>query len=164
VTSNSPDHNAKGTQSPHAPRPKARRAKLLPLVGTRFQDLFHRPPGLLFTFPSRYWCTIGHEVVCSLGGWSPQLPTGFLGSRRTQVPTPHASPGFRLRDSHPLSWIVPDRFGYPARSCGTMPRVGPTTPETLGLRFGLLPFRSPLLRESHGQLALPWLISFPGAT
>ena len=29
-------------------------------VGTRFQDLFHSPPGVLFTFPSRYWFTIGH--------------------------------------------------------------------------------------------------------
>ena len=48
VSSNSPDHNAKGTQSG---RPKT---TLLPLVGTRFQDLFHSPPGVLFTFPSRY--------------------------------------------------------------------------------------------------------------
>src|SRR5690606_20087265 len=30
------------------------------LVGTRFQVLFHSPPGVLFTFPSRYWFTIGH--------------------------------------------------------------------------------------------------------
>ena len=27
---------------------------LRPLVSTRFQDLFHSPPGVLFTFPSRY--------------------------------------------------------------------------------------------------------------
>ena len=81
-SSNSPDHNAKGTQSAG---PKSR---LLPLVGTRFQDLFHSPPGVLFTFPSRYWFTIGHGRVCSLGGWSPQIPTGFLVSRRTQVPKP----------------------------------------------------------------------------
>ncbi len=30
------------------------------VVGTRFQVLFHSPPGVLFTFPSRYWFTIGH--------------------------------------------------------------------------------------------------------
>src|SRR5699024_1891693 len=30
------------------------------LVGTRFQVLFHSPAGVLFTFPSRYWFTIGH--------------------------------------------------------------------------------------------------------
>jgi hypothetical protein len=60
--------------------------RLLPLVGTRFQVLFHSPSGVLFTFPSRYCFTIGHGRVFSLGGWSPQFPTGFLVSRRTQVP------------------------------------------------------------------------------
>jgi hypothetical protein len=29
-------------------------------VSARFQDLFHSPSGVLFTFPSRYWFTIGH--------------------------------------------------------------------------------------------------------
>jgi hypothetical protein len=29
------------------------------LVSTRFQVLFHSPSGVLFTFPSRYWFTIG---------------------------------------------------------------------------------------------------------
>ena len=36
---------------------KARRHRinlLRLLVGTQFQDLFHSPPGVLFTFPSRY--------------------------------------------------------------------------------------------------------------
>ena len=47
------------------------------LVGTRFQVLFHSPPGVLFTFPSRYCFSIGHQVVFRLGGWSPRLPTGF---------------------------------------------------------------------------------------
>ena len=53
------------------------------LVSIRFQVLFHSPPGVLFTFPSRYWFTIGRQVVFSLGGWSPQIPTGFLVSRGT---------------------------------------------------------------------------------
>ena len=52
VRSNSPDHNAKGTQSPE--RSSENVARLLPLVRTRFQDLFHSPSGVLFTFPSRY--------------------------------------------------------------------------------------------------------------
>ena len=30
------------------------------LVNTGFQVLFHSPPGVLFTFPSQYCCTIGH--------------------------------------------------------------------------------------------------------
>ena len=85
---------------------------LLPLAGTRFQVLFHSPPGVLFTFPSRYWCTIGHGRVCSLGGWSPQIPTGFLVSRRTQVPKPQSRVMFRVRGSHPLRQAVPGRFRY----------------------------------------------------
>ena len=41
---------------------------------------------MLFTFPSRYWFTIGHRGVFSLGSGSSLLPTGFLVSRRTQDP------------------------------------------------------------------------------
>jgi hypothetical protein len=71
---NSLAHYAKGTRS-----------LALPLfVGTRFQVLFHSPLGVLFTFPSRYWSTIGQSVVLSLGGWSPQLPPGFHVSEGTQ--------------------------------------------------------------------------------
>jgi hypothetical protein len=57
------------------------------LVDIRFQKLFTPLAGVLFTFPSRYWFTIGHQVVFSLGRWSAQLPTGFLVSRCTQVPS-----------------------------------------------------------------------------
>ena len=47
------------------------------LVNIWFQVLFHSPPGVLFTFPSRYCSSIGHQVVFRVGGWSPQFPTGF---------------------------------------------------------------------------------------
>ena len=51
----------------------------LPLfVNTGFQVLFHSPPGVLFTFPSRYLFTIGHQVVFSLTWWSTHIPTQFL--------------------------------------------------------------------------------------
>ena len=66
---------------------KARRHRtslLRLLVGTRFQVLFHSPSGVLFTFPSRYWFTIGHQEVFSLARWSWQIPTEFLVFRRTQ--------------------------------------------------------------------------------
>src|SRR5436190_17915862 len=56
------------------------------LVGSRFQVLFHSPPGVLFTFPSRYWFTIGRQGVLSLRGWAPQIHTGFQGSRATRDP------------------------------------------------------------------------------
>ena len=60
----------------------------LPLfVGMRFQVLFHSPLGVLFTFPSWYWFTIGQQVVLSLGGWSPQIPPGFHVSEGTQDTT-----------------------------------------------------------------------------
>src|SRR5947209_7252167 len=76
---------------------KARRHStrlLRPLVGTRFQVLFHSPSGVLFTFPSRYWSAIGHQGVLSLGGWSPQIQTAFHGSGPTQE---------RLTEGHELS-------------------------------------------------------------
>ena len=53
------------------------------LVNIGFQVLFHSPPGVLFTFPSRYCFTIGHQVVFSLWGWSPILHTRFPVSRTT---------------------------------------------------------------------------------
>ncbi len=36
------------------------------LVSVRFQKLFHRPPGLLFSFPSLYLFTIGQEEYLAL--------------------------------------------------------------------------------------------------
>ena len=74
-TSNSPDHYAKGTPSAACGASSA--LGLRPLVSAWFQVLFHSPPGVLFTFPSRYWFTIGHERVFSLTRWSSQIPTGF---------------------------------------------------------------------------------------
>ena len=66
---NSPDRSTKSTTS-HL-------NVLCVLVNIRFQVLFHSPPGVLFTFPSQYCSTIGHQVVFRLGGWSPRLPCGF---------------------------------------------------------------------------------------
>src|SRR5690606_41540667 len=66
---------------------KARRhgtCPLRPIVSTRFQVLFTPLFGVLFTFPSRYWSTIGLSGVFSLGGWCRRFHTGFLRSRATQ--------------------------------------------------------------------------------
>jgi hypothetical protein len=62
---------------------------LLLLVDMRFQVLFHSPLGVLFTFPSRYLSSIGNCLVFRLGGWSPQIPSGFHVSGGTQD-TPRA--------------------------------------------------------------------------
>ena len=59
-------------------------------VGIRFQVLFHSPPGVLFTFPSRYWFTIGRQVVFSLRGWSPQIHSEFHVLAATWDPTREA--------------------------------------------------------------------------
>ena len=72
---NSPDRSTKSTTS-HL-------NVLCVLVNIRFQVLFHSPPGVLFTFPSQYCFTIGHQVVFRLGGWAPRLPGRFHVPART---------------------------------------------------------------------------------
>ena len=47
----SPDRSTKSTRS------RLSHVALPPVVNTGFQVLFHSPPGVLFTFPSRY-CTL----------------------------------------------------------------------------------------------------------
>ena len=54
------------------------------LVDTRFQVLFTPLAGVLFAFPSRYWFTIGRQVVLSLRGWAPWIRTEFHGLRATR--------------------------------------------------------------------------------
>ena len=76
-------------------RSRAYKALLL-LVDIWFQVLFHSPLGVLFTFPSRYLSSIGHLLVFSLGGWSPQIPSGFHVSVGTQD-TSRASRVFSYR-------------------------------------------------------------------
>ena len=71
ANSNSPVHSAIGTPSPLLPRTRRRRTGLRPLVSTRFQVLFHSPPGVLFTFPSRYWFAIGRKRYLALGDGPP---------------------------------------------------------------------------------------------
>ena len=113
---------------------------LCPVVSARFQILFHSPSGVLFTFPSRYCSTIGHQVVFSLGRWSSLLPTRFHVSRGT----------LDILSSFHLSskGLSPSMVGLP------MPvRLNYFSfyeySSTPGLSwFGLFPFRSPLLRKS----------------
>jgi hypothetical protein len=117
---------------------------------------------VLFTFPSRYWFTIGQKRVFSLTGWSPWIQAGFHVPRLTQVSA--SSPdGFRLRACHAL-WI-----GFPTDSTnhwiGNSTVADPTTPAAPKCYgFGLFRFRSPLLSESR-FLSLPpgtEMVHFPG--
>ena len=81
---------------------------LIPLpasVNKGFQVLFHSPPGVLFTVPSQYSFSIGHQVVFRLGGWSPRLPTGFLVSRGTL--------GLAVLRTVSLTGLSPSLAGFP---------------------------------------------------
>ena len=158
---NSQAHSSKGTRSLHV-GPKAEHAPTAcrhTVSGTISRPL----TGALFTFPSRYLCTIGHQGVFRLRGWSPQIHTGFLGPRATWD-TARKSLKFRLRGYHPLCRRFPAPSTTKAISYFLPDQQfrlnGPATPITQRLlamtrdRFGLFPFRSPLLRESR-LLSLP---------
>ena len=125
---------------------KARRhpdnSRLRPLVSAWFQVLFTPLPGVLFTFPSQYWFTIGLLVVFSLTGWCRQFQAGFLRSRPTQdTLTPANLTNTGLSPSMvQLSSCVLIQFTFISRVL--QPRTDTS------VRFGLLRFRSPLLTES----------------
>jgi hypothetical protein len=102
--SNSLAHSSIGTPSPV-------QDELRLLVGTRFQGLFHSPPGVLFTFPSRYWFTIGHHGYLALDRGRPGFPRDFsCPVVLTDIGGRHLS--FHIRDCHPLRWPVPGSFCY----------------------------------------------------
>ena len=75
--SNSLTHYTKGTQSPSAEGSYGWYAH-------GFRLYFTPLAGVLFTFPSRYWCAIGRQRVFSLGGGSPHLQPGLLVPRLTR--------------------------------------------------------------------------------
>src|SRR5450432_498530 len=158
---NSQAHSSKGTRSLHV-SPKAEHA---PTACRRtVSGTISRPlTGALFTFPSRYLFTIGHQGVFRLRGWSPQIHTGFHGPRATWDPV-RESLEFRLQGYHPLCRRFPTSSATQTISYSLPDQQirldGPATPVTQRLlaitrdRFGLFPFRSPLLRESR-LLSLP---------
>src|SRR5215212_6278671 len=137
---------------------KARRhpARLRRIVGERFQVLFHSPPGVLFTIPSRYSSAIGHQEVFSLTRWSWQIHNELHESAATREhhkKTRH----FHLPDSHRLRLAFPhhsanNRFYHSLNTCQHVP-VGLTTPRTQPLtsitrtRFRLHPLS---IATTHG--------------
>ena len=116
------DHNSLAHDTKGTPSSFACAIALRLLVNTRFQILFTPLAGVLFTFPSRYLCTIGRQGVLSLGRWSSQLQTGFLVSRLTRG-VPRAARTFAYRA---LTF-----YGWPSQAillALTVPRRAPTTP------------------------------------
>ena len=63
---------------------------------------------VLFTFPSRYWFTIGLWRVFSLGGWARRIHAGFHVPRATQE-SAEMGQGLRVRGYHPLRPNFPER-------------------------------------------------------
>ena len=139
--------------------PLPRRAIGLPqIVGTWFQRLFTPLYGVLFTFPSRYLFTIGHQLVFSLGRWSFQLPTGFHVPRCTRETHPGSPIDFAygaltLCGAPSQKLRLPIEFLTSRGLCSAL-QCAPTTPNRKRLQaitsvgFGLFPVRSPLLGES----------------
>ena len=70
------------------------------LVNTGFQVLFHSPPGVLFTFPSRYYALSVTNSYLGLGGGPPGFPPDFSCPVVLWILTGRF--GFRIRDSYPL--------------------------------------------------------------
>ena len=115
-------------------------AVLRQFVNAGFQVLFHSPPGVLFTFPSRYCALSVTKKYLALRGGPRAFPQGFsclvvlwIRLRRLSL---------RLRGFHPL-WR-----DFPDPSAGIGGHVCRPNPGALAPRFGLLRFRSPLLPKS----------------
>ena len=109
-----------------------------------FRIYFNLLGGVLFTFPSRYWYAIGLAGVFSLAGWSRRIQAGLHVSRPTQDAargtmasatglSPSAAP---LSRRPRLAFVPPQARSYNPGGARRRPR------------FGLIPFRSPLLGES----------------
>ena len=79
------------------------------LVNTGFQVLFHSPPGVLFTFPSRYYALSVTISYLGLGGGPPGFPPDS--SCPAVLWYRLASRPFRVRGYYPL-WL-----GFPSLFC-----------------------------------------------
>ena len=104
---------------------------------------FHSPPGVLFTFPSRYCFTIGHSGIFSLTRWSSLIHTEFHVLHATRDKVFFSLSNTRLS----LSMVYPSRYFFQLfLTTFPLPHIE--------IWFRLFPVRSPLLRES-------FLLSFP---
>ncbi len=121
------------------------------LVNLRFQVLFHSPPGVLFTFPSRYfslsvtWSYLALRDGPRIFRQDFSCPDVLRISARL---IPSFTYGIFTLSDLPFQIVRLDSF---LTSRGSLPL------KYFYLRFGLLRFRSPLLSESL-------LFSFPSGT
>ena len=113
--SNSPDHNAKGTPSPLKGAPTACMHTVSGSISLAVRRAFHLSLTVLFT--------IGHGFVFSLGGWSPQIRSGFHVPRPTRE---HCLSCTRIS----LTGLSPSSARLSRRVLLSVPldHAGPTTP------------------------------------
>ena len=136
---NSPARSTKSTRS---------HFNVLPLlVGIGFQVLFHSPPGVLFTFPSQYYALSVTKKYLALRGGPRSFRQGFSCLVLLWILLDDL--GFRIRGFHSLRPDFPVRSPILRLSCRS------PNPVMHAPRFGLLPFRSPLLWKSINFLSLP---------
>ena len=120
--SNSPAHSSIGTPSPHNAALTACRRTV--------SGSFHPPSGVLFTFPSRYWFTIGRHEYFALEGGPPSFPRNSTCSAVLRCPITRAwhisSTGLS-----PAPAGLPRPFDYAQSRQARLlwqPPPGPTTP------------------------------------
>ena len=168
--SHSSAHSTKGTPSPPGD-PHRGRWRLRPARSAWFQVSFTPLAGVLFTVPSRYWFTIGRWRYLALGRGRPRFPPdvscrAVLTHRGTLAP--QAPPyGALTPCGGPFQWPS-GVLGAPATGLLPRPRGRPTPRRhrqqaVAPARFGLLPVRSPLLRESSLFLRVLRCFSSPRA-
>ena len=112
---------------------------------------FHSPSGVLFTFPSRYYFTIGYPRIFSLTRWSSQIHTEFHVFHVTWESLTFRN-NFWLQDCHFLGYSFPT-----ISSNHSFSFYRSSHQPSFFKEFRLFPFRSPLLRES-------FLLFFPLGT
>jgi hypothetical protein len=114
--SNSPAHSSIGTPS--------RLFAALTACRRTVSGSFHPPSGVLFTFPSRYWFTIGRHEYSALEGGPPSFPRNSTCSAVLRCPIAracHISP----TGLSPAPADLPRSFDY-AQAAGGSPAGLPT--------------------------------------
>ena len=148
---NSLVHSSIGTPSPLKEAPT-------PCEQDGFRFYFTGITSLLFTFPSRYWFTIGEIKYLALAGSPACFPPGYLGPMVLKKNIKERKGVFKYRtvtfSGIPFQGIS---FNQPLPKCSPSETfvLRTNTPDDIPLqplllknnRFGLFPVRSPLLRE-----------------
>jgi hypothetical protein len=125
-------------------------------VSRRFQVLFHSPHRGSFHLSLTVLVRYRSTKVFSLGGWTPQLPTGLACPVVLRIPA--CLSRLRLQDYHPVSLAFPEPFGS-----ARLALCRSYNPDSRSCRFGLFHFRSPLLAELFLFLRVLRCFTSPGS-